>query len=282
MRLGVSNLLWTRDLDEAVARLLGQRGIDAIDVAPTRYFENVAVAKVPELRAIRRFWGERGIEITGMQALLYGTEGLSLFGDAVARERMRAHLDTILQIGAELGAGQLVFGSWRNRDRGGLGLDLAIELAADFFGELAVRAERLGVCLSIEPISASYGNTFLVDHGEAARLVARVDSAGFGLTFDVGCAALTGEHVAEVVARHAPLIGHVQLAEYQLAPLDAANPVHATAAGTLRTLLPGRVACIEALKPAAMSSLDAIAQSLDVAQMHYASTPASQEKNGWT
>ena len=32
MRLGVSNLLWTRDLDEPVADLLNRRGIDAIDL----------------------------------------------------------------------------------------------------------------------------------------------------------------------------------------------------------------------------------------------------------
>ena len=44
MRLAVSNLLWTPDLDAAVADLLNRRGIDAIDVAPTRYFDDLAAA----------------------------------------------------------------------------------------------------------------------------------------------------------------------------------------------------------------------------------------------
>jgi sugar phosphate isomerase/epimerase len=269
MRIGVSNLLWTPDLDADAARLLNQRGIDAIDIAPTRYFDDIAAATPAEFQAVRRFWQQQGIEITGMQALLHGTGGLSIFGSESTRRRTRRHLSTILEIGGQLGARQLVFGSWRNRDRGSLGFDAAIERAAEFFGELAVQAERLGVCLSIEPISERYGNNFLVDHDEAARLVARIGSPGFGLTLDIGCVALAGEDVDAIVREHGPLIGHVQLAEYQLAPLSAANPAHARAGPIVSAGLPGRVACIEALKPPDLSSLDAIAQSLDVAQAHY-------------
>lgn len=269
MRIGVSNLLWTRDLDADAARLLNQRGIDAIDIAPTRYFDDVATATPGELRAIRRFWQEHGIEITGMQALLHGTEGLDIFGDAPTRLRTSQHLGATLEMGAALGARQLVFGSGRNRDRGALDLDDAIERAAHFFGELAAQAARLGVCLSVEPISERYGNNFLVDHDEAARLVSRVGNAGFGLTLDIGCVAIAGEDVGEIVRKYGALIGHVQLAEYRLAPLRADNPTNALAGPVVRAALPGRVACIEALKPPDLSSLDAIAQSLDVAQAHY-------------
>lgn len=56
MRVGVSNLLWERDLDRDAARLLQRRGIDAIDIAPTRYFDRIAEATGEDWRAIRRFW----------------------------------------------------------------------------------------------------------------------------------------------------------------------------------------------------------------------------------
>ncbi len=147
---------------------------------------------------------------------------------------------------------------------------------------MAAQAERLGVCLSVEPIDAGYGNDFLLEHDEAARLVTLIASAGFGLTLDVGCIALAGEDVVAVVRRHAALITHVQLAEHQsrprspglrpmtpLAPLDAANPIHALAGPVVRDSLAGRVACIEALTPPESTSLQAIEQSLDVAQQYY-------------
>lgn len=269
MRLGVSNLLWMRDLDQAVAHLLAQRGVDAIDLVPTRYFDDAAAAPAAEWRAIRRFWNSRGIAITGMQSLLHGVAGMGIFGDRQVRLRTRDHLTAIMRLGAELGATQLVFGAWRHRDRGSLPAGDAMASAADFFGEVASEAERLGVCLTIEPISERYGNNFLVNHDEAAQLVEQVGSAACRLTLDVGCAGLAQEDIAAIVRRHEPLISHVQLAEFQLAPLDAGNPLHALAGPLVTRGLPGRVACIEALKPPDVSSVDAIAQSLDVAQRHY-------------
>jgi sugar phosphate isomerase/epimerase len=269
MRLGISNLLWTPDLDEDAARLLAARGIDTIDVAPTRYATDIGAAALAHWRAIRRFWAGHGVEITGLQSLLHDTRGLDIFGDDPVRRRTAAHLSANLRIASELGATQLVFGSWRHRVRGSLDPDSALGRAADFFAPLAAEAAALGVCLGIEPIAARYGNDFLVNHDEAADLVARVSSRGFGLVFDVGCAALSGEDVGATARRHAHLVTHVQIAEYELAPLDSGNPVHALAGPALGAALPGRVASVEALRPPDMSALDAISRSLDVAARHY-------------
>ncbi len=269
MRLGLSNLLWTAEFDPAAAGLLARHDIDSIDVAPTRYENDIVAAAPSRWRDIRRWWAERGIAITGMQSLLHGTEGLDIFGDAPVRERTTAHLRANLRIAVELGATQLVFGSWRNRLRRGLDPARALERAADFFGPLGEEAAALGVCLGIEPISERYGNDFLVDHDEAAALVERVASRGFGLVFDVGCAALAAEDVAAVARRHAPLVRHVQIAEFELAPLDAANPIHAVAGPALRAAFPGRVACVEALAPPDMSPQEAITRSIAVVTEHY-------------
>lgn len=269
MRIGISNLLWTPDLDEAAARLLNERGIDTIDIAPTRYFQDINRVSLAEVRAVRGFWQDRGIAITGLQSLLHGTSGLSIFGDSAIRQRTGEHLQAAMRIAATLEATQLVFGSWPNRDRGALDPDAAREQAAAFFLPLAEQAQRLGVCLTIEPISARYGNNFLLDHDQAASLVQHIDNDAFRLTLDIGCIGLAEEDLEAVLERHGHLVSHVQLAEFQLAPLDINNPLHARAGPLVAARLPAHVACIEALKPRDVSSLDAIAQSLDVAQAFY-------------
>ncbi len=279
MKIGVSNLLWPPAHDARVAALLAARGIDCIDIAPTRYFPADRPPDRARIDAVAAFWRSRGIRIVGMQSLLHETTGLALFGDDDARARMHAHLERAILIGSALGATRLVFGSWQNRLRGALPLADAIERAAAFFRPLAERAADSGLQLGVEPIFAGYGNDFLVDHDEAGALVGAVGSPGFGLVLDVGCAGLAGEALAAVVRRHRRLIGHVQLAERDLAPLSSDNRWHETAGEALGALseaadddTPARIACIEALTPAGTDPVDAVGTCLDVAQRWYAGT----------
>ncbi|MGM1231309.1 sugar phosphate isomerase/epimerase, partial [Escherichia coli] len=69
---------------------------------------------------VRQWWADQGIEITGMQALLFGTTGLNVFGDNKSQEALLEHMRAVCHIGAGLGAIRLVFGSPKNRDRSGL------------------------------------------------------------------------------------------------------------------------------------------------------------------
>ena len=70
MRLGLTNLAWGPSQDEAVAGLLTRLGVDAIDVAPSKYFADVAAVHEAEVRRVRDWWADQGIEITGMQSRL--------------------------------------------------------------------------------------------------------------------------------------------------------------------------------------------------------------------
>jgi len=80
MRLAISNIAWDITEDEAVAALLQRHQVDAIDIAPGKYFPQPGKATAAEIGAVKSWWAERGIEITGMQALLFGTTGLNVFG----------------------------------------------------------------------------------------------------------------------------------------------------------------------------------------------------------
>ena len=66
MRLAISNIAWDIAEDISVAKLLGKFGVDAIDVAPGKYFPDPANAKDEDIANVRRWWADHGIEITGM------------------------------------------------------------------------------------------------------------------------------------------------------------------------------------------------------------------------
>lgn len=275
LKIGVSNLLWAREHDDRIAALLRARGIDRIDIAPTRYFAADRMPSPDEIRSVRARWLGHGIRITGMQSLLHQTHGLALFGDAASRAAMQAHLERSILIGRGLGATRLVFGSWQNRQRGAMPLTDAIESAAAFFRPLAELSANEGMVLGVEPIFAGYGSDFLNDHDEAARLVAALGSPGFGLVLDTCCAELAGEDLCALIERHHALIGHVQIAERALAPLASDNGWHETAGKALAgmpdsPLRPGRVACIEALTPAGIDPLATVQTCLDVTRRWYA------------
>ena len=74
-----------------------------------------------------------GIEIVGMQALLFKKNEMNIFGTKKSRSMMLEYLKRICHIGNILGAKRIVFGSPKNRDRTGLN-DLETEnIAIDFF-----------------------------------------------------------------------------------------------------------------------------------------------------
>jgi D-psicose/D-tagatose/L-ribulose 3-epimerase len=133
MRIAISNLAWDISNDEEIATLLNIYKVDAIDVAPGKYFPNISSASASDIERVCDWWRSRGITITGMQSLLFGTSGFNLFGDRDKQESMLTHLDAICRIGSGLGATRLVFGSPKNRDRSLLSEEQTHSTSVAFF-----------------------------------------------------------------------------------------------------------------------------------------------------
>ena len=68
MRISISNIAWETKDDEQVCEILHHYGIDAIDIAPGKYFADFDEATSEEIASVRNWWFERGIEIIGMQS----------------------------------------------------------------------------------------------------------------------------------------------------------------------------------------------------------------------
>ncbi len=269
MRLAISNIAWEVTEDQDVAHLLHRYKVDAIDIAPGKYFPDPAKVARAEIQRVKEWWAERGMAMTGMQALLFGTTGLNLFGPAAVQEAMLAHLVAVCRIGAELGAVRLVFGSPRNRDRTGLTDEQADTIATAFFRQLGDIAARHGVVICLEPNPPVYGCNFMTTTMETAGIVRQVAHPAIRLQLDTGAMAINEEYPKEVIARHRDIVGHIHASEPNLVTLGDGSARHADVAVALKADLPDRVVSIEMLAAKTEPHLIAIERALQVATRYY-------------
>lgn len=268
MRLAISNIAWDVEHDGAVASLLRSHQIDAIDIAPGKYFPDPKNAKSADIDGVRHWWADRGIAITGMQALLFGTTGLNLFGTAPVQSAMIEHLSAVCRIGAGLGASRLVFGSPRNRDRSGMDDSDVTAMAVAFFCRLGDVAESYGVQICLEPNPTCYGANFMTNCLETAEIVEQANHPAIRMQLDTGALTINGEDPADVVNKWARLIGHVHASEPDLVPLGDGSTEHGAVAVALLRHLPRHVVSIEMLAANREPQVAAIERALGVA-IHY-------------
>lgn len=245
MRIGISNIAWDVHQDDRVAGLLREFGVDCVDVAPGKYFPELSSASDRGIAQVRKAWEARGMEIYGMQALLFGTQGLNMFGSAESQAHMLSHLAHACRIAQGLGARRLVFGSPKNRDRSHLAIEEATAAARDFFSWLGDIAEDRGVTICLEPNPEVYGANFMTCTATTAHIVRLVDHPHIAMQLDIGAAEINGEDLSQLVSRYARDIGHVHVSEPNLAEVGARGFDHAKTGATVAAALPGHVATIE-------------------------------------
>lgn len=265
MRIGISNIAWDRGEDEQVAQCLKRYHIDSVDIAASKYFDDVSKASSSEIAAVRQWWSTRGFEITGMQSLLFGTTGLNLFGSRECRASMLSHLEHICRIGGGLGGTRLVFGSPRNRDRGQLSDHAAEEIAFEFFGSLGDLARKWGVTICLEPNPARYGANFLLNAHETASFVRTLDHDCIKMQFDTGALQIADESAAQVLRTSRDIIGHIHLSEPDLVPLGDGDVNHKDLSALLDANLPAHVATIEMVATRSEPHLNSIERALKAA-----------------
>lgn len=270
MRIAISNIAWNVTEDERIAEVLRAHGLDAVDIAPGKYFPQPAEATYDEIAEVRDWWNSRGFEITGLQALLFGTTGLNLFGTPLSREAMLSHLGAVCRIAARLGAQWLVFGSPKNRDQTGLAPDEVQARATSFFRALGDIAGEWGVTICLEPNPVCYGANFMTTLPETAAMVEQIDHPAIRLQFDTGASAINAENPWDMLKRYAGLIGHVHASEPELAVLGNGSTDHAAMADALNHFRPHGLVSIEMLATVNEPHEVSVGRAVQVALSHYA------------
>jgi D-psicose/D-tagatose/L-ribulose 3-epimerase len=262
MRISISNIAWDIKNDEAVCAILQRQRVDAIDIAPGKYFADFATATPDQIDKVRNWWSERGIEIIGMQSLLYGTHGLNLFDSTEVQQHMLSYLSHVCRIGNGLNARRLVFGSPRNRDRTGICNDQALEIATDFFKRLADIAQQHAVTICLEPNPECYGSNFMTTCHETAVVVKAVDHPALKMQFDTGALCINAENPSNVCGEFQHLIGHIHASDPQLVPVGTGKTDHYESAAALRKYLPDAPITIEMLTTSVDDALTTVEKSV--------------------
>ncbi|WP_339456872.1 sugar phosphate isomerase/epimerase family protein [Pseudomonas sp. EA_65y_Pfl1_P120] len=269
MRLAVSNIAWDVPQDEVIAALLHRYAIDAIDIAPGKYFANPVAATDADIARVKKWWADREIEITGLQALLFGTTGLNVFGSSDSRTALQLHLAAVCRIGSGLGATRIVFGSPKNRDRAGLDDQQALDIAIPFFRQLGNVAQAYGVTICLEPNPVCYGANFMVDSAQTAQVVRDVAHPAILMQLDTGALTINGEDPYLILQDFASLIGHVHASEPDLLPLGSGRTAHGLMSSVLGQYLPNHVVTIEMVATGNERHDVSIERAIQVAIHHY-------------
>jgi D-psicose/D-tagatose/L-ribulose 3-epimerase len=234
MKLAVSNIAWGEEWDCAAFGFLAVNGISGIEVAPTRvwpHWQGISPRSIQEFRDVAN---SAGLSISSLQAILFHKPELQLFGSNQDRQAMHEHLCRCADLAADLGAGCLVFGAPKNRDRGALSEEEALSIAAHFFAKVAEYYAERGVCLAFEANPVEYACNFAVNSRTASRLVRMVDSPGLRLHLDTACLQLAGECAVEVIEQNADILGHFHVSEPYLGPFSSPAISHSRVANALK------------------------------------------------
>lgn len=207
-----------------------------------------------------------------MQALLFGTTGLNVFGESKSQQAMLEHLRAVCRIGAGLGATRLVFGSPKNRDRTDLNDAQALEQAVNFFRRVGDAAHTHGVVVCLEPNPTRYGANFMTSSEETAHVVAAVGHGAIRMQFDTGALTINGESPEAVLECSARFIGHVHASEPDLVPLGDGGTDHQLMHKALSQHLPDHLISIEMVATKEESHLQSIERALTCAVECYRTT----------
>lgn len=233
MNLAISNIAWPHEDTPAILDLLRKEGIRSMEVAPSRIWKEPIEVTPAERKSFVESLGKFGIGVISLHSLLYTRPDLGLFrGDETDRWTIR-YLRDLVELGAELGARWMVFGSPGNRRKGDLTFSEACEGAARVLGPAGDIAADYGVGLLIEPLTR--GETDFVNTSEEGMdLVKVVGSRGFALHLDAKSVAEEPGEKLGILRRALPVLRHFHINDPGLAPLGSVASYHRELGSALR------------------------------------------------
>lgn len=269
MEISISNIAWDINIDKKIISILKRKNVRYIDIAPTKYFQNIRDIPERDVLKIKDYWNNEGISFYGMQSLLFGVQDLNIFSSEKDQKYILEYLEKIFKIGNLLGTSKVVFGSPKNRDKKNLDDKIAFQVATNFFRKLSDLGEIFGQIICLEPNPTEYGCNFMTSTSEAAKVVKAVNRKAIRLQLDTGTILVNNEDIELICQKFKDLISHIHLSQPGLLPVYLDGSSHINIARTIKNNFEDQVVTIEMLTKNSKDPIIDISKSIDIIKELY-------------
>ncbi len=211
MNYSISNIAWDKEYDGEIYAFLKQQGIQGLEIAPTRLFENpydnLELAHEYSIMLKNKY----GLTVSSMQSIWYGVTR-SIFGSREDRQYLIDYTKKAILFAKSMGIKNLVFGSPKNRNMPEGDTDKYFETAKAFFKELGNFAYENSTVLAIEPNPVIYNTNFLNYTKDACEFVKEIDSPGLKVNIDMGTMIYNKEN-PHLVKTYKNVINHIHISQ---------------------------------------------------------------------
>lgn len=233
IRVAISNLVWRKPRDKQVFGIMRNFGVLNLEISPFRDVTTVSAARKQFNKETSGLLKQYGIHVVAFQALMFRYPEVSLFKDETARSGIFEHLVNVLEFANKIGSTIAVFGSPKNKARGGLSYGEAMKIAKNFFRRIAEQAKTFNITFCIEPTPSIYGADFICDTQEAINFIRSVGHKSLKINLDIGSSILNGEDVEKIINKNIDYIGHVHVSEPHLKAINFNQSFHKNIAKAL-------------------------------------------------
>ncbi|MFO7782361.1 MAG: sugar phosphate isomerase/epimerase family protein [Spirochaetia bacterium] len=191
--------------------LTAEAGFNGIEIAPFTVASRSGVPSSEIARSIRRSLAESGLGFAGLHWLLARPYGLNVAAaDAGLRRHSWAHVGSLLQFAGELGGGNLILGSPKQRSFADGSREEAVERFVEGILSVSDIAIKNGCRILIEALPARVTN-FVNTIAEARAVAELAAHPAVGLMFDFHNVDDETESTPALIRRHGAALGHVHL-----------------------------------------------------------------------
>lgn len=270
MKLAISNIGWTNEEESAVAEYLQSAGVKYVEIAPTKRWTEPTAATDAEINEYKEWWAKYDITVVAFQSMLFAHPEYTLFGSDEDRDITEKYIADFIVLAGKMGAGRMVFGSPKNRQRGMMSLQGANAIANGFFDRLGGIALDNNTVLCLEPNAPQYNCDFITTATEGLTLVQDVDNKGFELHLDIACMTLAGDNVTESIQNASEHLKHFHISSPMLEQVEDRDDVaHRDAAQALRDIQYDGFVSIEMRPGNAGTNVDRVKKAITFAQDIY-------------
>ncbi len=217
LQMCISNIAWNNVDDAEIYDYLKLRGINHIEIAPTKLvgedpYNNLEKA---ELKA-RELKEKYAINISSIQSVWYGkTE--NIFKDEDDYNNLLDYTKKAIEFAHVVNCSNIVFGCPKNRNITNYNEDYP--KAIKFFQEVGQYAKDKNVVIAIEPNPTIYNTNFLNTTEEALKFVKDVNNSNIKINYDLGTVIANNESLS-VLEENIDYINHVHISEPNLALIE--------------------------------------------------------------